>query len=238
MTNIFARQKIIIACAIGLLCLLFYFFNVSELSISYMHNHLQLFKRMIEMHYFVSVLLFVTLYFLATAMCIPGSSVFTIIGGMLFNQWPGFVYALTAATLGSSILFLFSRYLFGTKVQTKYAMQLRSFNQEMKLYGKYYLLGIRLVGLLPFGLVTLLASVTVLPLSQFILMTACGILPISFIYVYTGTQLAQVQSIDDIYSPAFMSAGVFFVIGKIVLLPLIIKLIHWRTKNHNRSLFD
>lgn len=193
------------------------------LTLSYLHSNMNLLHELIKKQYIFSVCCYLFSFMLTTALSIPGSSIFTTAGGLLFG-WAGLLYALLAATLGATILFLASRYFFGTWIQQKYAKQLVGFNNEINEYGHYYLLIIRLIAVVPFCLVNMLSGLTLLSLSTFISMTVCGLIPVSTVYVFAGKQLSKLATPDDFFSPSVMLAFSVFIVFKVALAPAIFKI--------------
>jgi len=53
---------------------------------------------------------YILIYAALTAMSVPGAMLMTLAGGLLFGPWLGALYALTAATLGATAVFLAARY--------------------------------------------------------------------------------------------------------------------------------
>jgi len=52
---------------------------------------------------------YILIYAALTAMSVPGAMLMTLAGGLLFGPWLGALYALTAATLGATAVFLAAR---------------------------------------------------------------------------------------------------------------------------------
>lgn len=214
--------------AVALLCVIIFLakqFQLSQyLTLNYLHENLSSFRMMVQQHYGYAVFCYLLTYMVATACSIPGSSLFTTAGGMLFGLYAGVMYALIGATVGAVLLFLASRYFIGSWVQKRYTEQLASFNQEIAVHGHHYLLVMRLIALFPFCVINMLSGLTLLPLSTFIWVTIVGLIPVSIVYAYAGTQLATLQSVDDFYSPSVMLAFGFFVLFKVALVPAVFKI--------------
>lgn len=195
------------------------------LTINYLHEHVDELKSLVTQHYWLSVGCYMGSYICATAVPLPGSSIFSLAGGLLFGPFMGMLYAMVSATMGATILFWMSRYLIGTWVQRKFALQLEGFNKEMQSLGHYYLLLLRLLAVLPFGVVNMFSGLTHIPLKTYICVTMIGLLPMSFVYAYTGNQLGVLQKVDDFFSPQAMTAFLLVFAFKIALFPAIIKII-------------
>ena len=175
----------------------------------------------VQAHYILSVILFMILYILCIAFMLPVATVLTLSGGFLFGAWLGMVFVNIAATIGALIAFLLARYLIGHKIQQQYAKQLHTFNSAFE-QGKYaYLFSLRLLPIFPFFLVNLLCGVTAVDIRTFVVTTSLGIIPGTLVYTYAGSQLAKLQSMEDIFSKEIFLALVLLVI--LILLPQLYK---------------
>ncbi len=175
----------------------------------------------VDTNYILAIVLFVFLYIVSVAFMIPIATVLTLAGGFLFGSIFGVIYVNIGATIGAILAFLFARYIIGDKVQLKYEKQLQKFNKELEPNKYQYLFSLRFLPIFPFFLVNFLCGVTKLDLKTFIITTALGIIPGSFVYTYAGSQLASINSIKDIFSRNILYA--FILLGIITLMPVIVK---------------
>lgn len=222
----FYNEKQVIAFLLFIIVIMIlYYLKFGEyLNISYIHGHIQKLKELVQQHYITAVFCYMGSFIAASACSIPGSSVFTTAGGVLFGLWPGLLYAVSAATIGAVGLFLAARYCIGGWVQRTYADRLKLFNQEIVRYGHYYLLVMRLMSILPFFVINMLSGLTVLSLRSFVWVTFIGLLPVSLVYVYAGTQLAFLKSAQDFFSPTMISSFAAFIVFKLALAPVLFKI--------------
>ena len=56
-------------------------------------------------HYFLSVLIYVSIYIIIVAFSIPGATIMTLLGGFLFGVVFGSVWVIISATIGATITF-------------------------------------------------------------------------------------------------------------------------------------
>lgn len=220
--KICSRRQVLVGCLIVLCIGLAKFFRINDFfSITYIHQHLQFLHQYIEQQYFLAVLLYMVSYIIAAAIALPGSTGFLIVAGLLFGTFPGCIYASIAATIGSTLLFLTSRYLIGNWVQENYATHLRKFNEEIDRYGTVYLFMVRVVALFPFFLVNLLSGITLMPTRSFMIATAFGIIPGSLIFGHAGNALSKLDSISTFFEPPILFAFGICILFKIILMPLV-----------------
>ncbi|MRR37006.1 TVP38/TMEM64 family protein, partial [bacterium] len=104
--------------------------------------------------------LFIGIYVVQTALSLPGAAILSLAAGAVFGAGAGTVYAVTGATLGATLAFLVTRYLFHDAIQEKFGHRLAAINRELETAGLNYLLFLRLVPLFPFFLVNLAAGLT------------------------------------------------------------------------------
>ena len=180
-------------------------------------------------NYVLTLVLFALLYLVAVAFMLPIATVLTLAGGVLFGAVAGALIVNVGATLGAVCAFMFSRYIVGKKIQGTYESQLEKFNTELESNKYQYLFSLRFLPIFPFFLVNFLCGVTKLDLKAFIITTSLGIIPGSFVYTYAGSQLANIDSLGDIFTKEMLFA--FILLGTLSLLPVIVK----KIKNYRKK---
>ena len=183
-------------------------------------------------HYIPTVAVFILVYIVAVALSIPGATILTLTAGFLFGFF-GVIYVNIGASTGAVLAFLVARYLIGDWVQKRYGEKLASFNREIADNGYNYLLTLRFIPLFPFFLINIFAGLTRVPLATFTWTTMVGILPGSFVYIYTGRQLGMIDKPGDILSWQIILA--FVLLGLLALSPVLIKKIMKKKSSHPTS---
>jgi uncharacterized membrane protein YdjX (TVP38/TMEM64 family) len=156
---------------------------------------------------------FIISYAGVVALSVPGAALMTIAAGFLFGAYLGAAYAAVAGTLGATAVFLAARAGLGGLL-AKGGPQLRRLEAGFRENAFNYLLVVRLVPLFPFWLVNLVAGATGMRLSTYLLGTAIGIIPGTFVYASLGSGLGSV--FDEGRAPDF---GLIY--RPDVLLPII-----------------
>ena len=114
-----------------------------------------------------------------------------------------------------------SRYLLRDWVQKKFGNKLTAVNQGVEKDGPFYLFSLRLIPVFPFFLINLLMGLTPISTIRFYLVSQLGMLPGTAVYLNAGTQLAQIDSLAGIVSPAvllsFALLGIFPIIVKWIM---------------------
>jgi len=176
---------------------------------------------LVETQYAWSVFAYISFFTLGVAFFLPVAMVLTLASGFLFGFPWGILYANIGGTLGSIISFLMVRYLFGESLQVRYAARLAGFNQAMHEQGSLYLLFIHFIFVIPFFMINTLAGLTRVSLWTFIWTTSLGILPGQFVYTFTGQQLSDINSIQDIFSGGVLVA--LCLLAFLGMVPMLIK---------------
>jgi uncharacterized membrane protein YdjX (TVP38/TMEM64 family) len=174
-----------------------------------------------EQHYFLSVGAFIGLYILQTALSLPGSLVFTLAGGLLFGVVLGSVYDIIAGTIGATLAFLASRYLFHDWVKRRLGGRLRQVRAGFRDNGFCYLLSLRLMPIFPFFIINLLSGLTPIAVRTFALATIVGSIPVTLVYANAGRQLGEIQEVSDIMSPGVMAS--LAALGLAALIPVALR---------------
>jgi len=151
-----------------------------------------------------TALMFFLAYVFVAAFSIPGAALMTLAAGALFGLGQGLVIASFASTIGATLAFLMSRSLLREVVQRKFGSHLQSINQGVEQDGAFYLFGLRLVPLFPFFVVNLVMGLTPIRLWTYFWVSQVGMLAGTAVYVNAGTQLARLESLADIGSPALL----------------------------------
>ena len=169
-------------------------------------------------HPLSAALIFFSAYIFITGLSLPGAAIMTLAGGAIFGLLMGVLLASFASTIGATIAFLTSRFLLRESVQKKFAERLHVINQGIEKEGAFYLFTLRLVPAFPFFIVNLVMGLTPIRTLTFFIISQVGMLAGTIVYVYAGTQLAQINSLKDIFSPGLIIS--FTLLG---LFPLIAK---------------
>ena len=160
-------------------------------------------------------------YVAITGLSLPGAAILTLAGGAVFGLLWGSVAVSFASTLGATVAFMVSRYLLRDGIQRRYGDRLKAINAGVERDGAFYLFTMRLVPAFPFFVVNLVMGLTPMRTLTFALVSQLGMLPGTIVFVNAGTQLARIDSLQGILSPAligsFVLLGIFpFVARRIV----------------------
>ena len=168
-----------------------------------------------------TALLFFVLYILITGLSLPGAAIITLVAGAIFGLVIGSILVSFASSIGATCAFLVSRYVLRDSIQSRYGDKLRAINEGVEKDGALYLFTLRLVPLFPFFVINLLMGLTPISTKKFYIVSQIGMLAGTVVYVNAGTQLAKIDSLSGILSPAliasFVLLGIFPLLAKKVI---------------------
>jgi len=172
---------------------LFFAFDLhSYLSQDALAEHQEWLKGQIATYGLLANLIFIAVYAVATAFSVPGGALLTIVGGFLFGTVAAAVSVILGATIGATCLFLAARYALFDVLHAKAGPALLKMEQGFKENAFNYLLVLRLVPLFPFWLVNLVPALLGVPLKTYVIATAIGIIPGTFVYASVGNGAGEI----------------------------------------------
>jgi len=194
------------------------------LSLGFLQQQLAVIHSFYAENKLTSWLIFFFVYVTVTALSIPGAAVMTLAGGAIFGFFTGLVLVSFASAMGATLAFLVARYLLRDSVQNRFGDRLKTINRGIEKDGAFYLFTLRLVPAFPFFLINLVMALTPLKTWTFYWVSQLGMLAGTAVYVNAGTQVAQLETPGDIFSPqligAFVLLGLFPWIARAILAPL------------------
>ncbi len=219
------NKKIIIFLFLALVIVILGFYYDDVLSLEVIKHRYQDLQLLIDVNPYFYYFIFFLAYILVTALALPISLLKTLLAGALFDLWPGVILTSFASTIGSTLCFLLSRYLFKDIVQGKYERYLGKINQGIKDEGLLYLLFLRLSPIFPFFVINLTFGLTHMKWTNFYWISQLGMLPATILFVNAGSQLAQINDVKDI-----LTLNIIISFSALGLLPIITKRIYERFK--------
>lgn len=176
------------------------------LSLDFVQSQLDTIREYRSANPLVALLVYAAIYIVVTAASIPGALVLTLAGGAIFGFVTGTLVALTSATIGATIAFLFARYLFRDLVESRMGERLGAIRENFRREGALYLFSMRLVPVFPFFAVNLLMGLTPIRTLTYAVASFIGMAPGSMVFVNAGTQLARLDSVKGLLSPVMIAS--------------------------------
>jgi pyruvate/2-oxoglutarate dehydrogenase complex dihydrolipoamide dehydrogenase (E3) component/uncharacterized membrane protein YdjX (TVP38/TMEM64 family) len=150
-------------------------------------------------------------YVAVTGASLPGAALMTLAAGALFGLVGGTILVSFASTLGATLAFLSSRYVLRDSIEARFGDRLKAINAGLERDGAFYLFSLRMIPAFPFFMVNLVMGLTRIRTLTYAFVSQAGMLLGTIVYVNAGTQLAQIDSLSGIASPAIL--GSFVLLG-------------------------
>ena len=172
-----------------------------------------------------TLLVYGAVYVAATALSLPGATVLTLAGGAVFGLWWGLLVVSLASTIGATLAMLAARYLLRDTVEARFGQRLAEVHKGVEREGAFYLFTLRLLPVMPFFVVNLLMGLSRMRVWTFFWVSQLGMLAGTLVFVNAGTQLARIDSLGGILSPALLGS-----FALLAALPWLVKLAlaRWR----------
>jgi len=182
------------------------------------------------------------IYVAATALSFPGATIITLAGGAIFGLWQGLLIVSFASTVGAALAFLASRFVLRHWVEARFGQRLADINAGVSREGAFYLFSLRLIPVVPFFLINLLMGLTRMKVWTFYWVSQLGMLAGTAVFVNAGTQLAQLDSLQGILSPAllgsFVLLGIFPLIARRIVAAVQKRKVYARWADQRPKTFD
>jgi len=213
------KYKIALISLIALLVFIFFYFGFHQYAnLEFLKTQQATITKYNAAHPIYAALIFFITYVAVTGVSLPGAGIMTLAGGAIFGLIKGTLLVSFASTIGATLAFLASRYLFRDSLQRRFSDRLHIINQGIEKDGAYYLFTLRLVPAFPFFIINIVMGLTPIKTLTFALVSQVGMLAATIVFVNAGTQLAKISTLKDIFSPeliiSFTLLGVFPLIAK------------------------
>jgi pyruvate/2-oxoglutarate dehydrogenase complex dihydrolipoamide dehydrogenase (E3) component/uncharacterized membrane protein YdjX (TVP38/TMEM64 family) len=213
------KTRLIVAVAIVAAVAAFFVFDLGRfLTLDYLKSQQAAIDAQFRAHPLATAAIYFAAYVAVTGLSLPGAAIMTLAGGAVFGLGWGLAIVSFASSIGATIAFLASRFLFREAVQAKFGDKLAAINRGIERDGPFYLFTLRLVPVFPFFVINLAMGLTKLRPWTFYWVSQLGMLLGTAVYVNAGTQLARIDSLRGILSPglllSFALLGIFPLVAK------------------------
>ncbi|WP_397409380.1 FAD-dependent oxidoreductase [Polaromonas sp.] len=185
------------------------------LSLAFLKDSQASFQAVFEQRPVWVTLVFFAVYVAVTGLSLPGAVIMTLAAGAGFGLVLGTIVVSFASTLGATLAMLAARYLLRDSIQARFGKRLDEINKGIEKEGAFYLFSLRLIPAVPFFALNLLMGLTRIRTWTYFWVSQLGMLAGTVVYVNAGTQIAKIDSLQSIASPALI--GSFVLLG---VLPL------------------
>ncbi len=214
--------KLIIAAVVLALVAAFFVFDLGQyVSLEFFKEQQSTFNEYYQQNPLIVILIFAATYIVMTGASLPFATPLTVLAGAIFGTFVGSIVVSFASTIGATIAFLVSRFLFQDAVESKFGDRLAKLQDGIEREGAFYVFGLRLVPLFPFVVLNSLLGLTKIKTFTFFWASQLGMLLGTIVYVNAGKELANINSIGDIASPtllaSFIALGILPIASKFIL---------------------
>lgn len=133
---------------------------------------------------------YVLVYIVGTVLLVPGTAM-SFVGAVLFGVWEGTLYTWMGATIGATLAFFVARFLGRQFVDQLLRGRLQALDRRLAEHGFTGLFLLRLVPLFPFNGLNFGSGLTAISTRDYVLATALGILPATFVYQFLFARLGE-----------------------------------------------
>ncbi|MEO1669950.1 MAG: TVP38/TMEM64 family protein [Cyanobacteria bacterium J06631_2] len=137
-------------------------------------------------------LIYIVLYTVGTLLILP-STPLNLTGGAIFGIWWGTLWTTIAALVAAIAAFAFTRTVGRELVSQKLKGRWRAMDTEISQGGLFYLFAIRLLPIIPYGIVNFGAGLTSIKFKDYAIATLLGTLPGIFPFVMLGAGITSLS---------------------------------------------
>ncbi len=141
-------------------------------------------------------IIYIALYTAATVLVLP-STALNLTGGAIFGPWLGTLWTSIAAVIAAVVAFAFTRTVGRDLVARRLAGRWQAMDAEMLQGGLFYMFAIRLLPIIPYGLVNFAAGLTSIQFRDYLLGTILGTVPGVLPFVMLGSSGLQAMRTGD-----------------------------------------
>ena len=173
-----------------------------------------------QIHKLKFILYFIFIYIISISLFIPGTIFLDIFSGYIFGYFYGSSLVIICYTLGAFFNFLIVKNYFNAFFANKVLKFKDMIKSKKKKYILLNLISLRMVAIIPFWAINILAALLNIDLTTFIFSTFIGVAPISIVYVMIGVGIKNI-----IVSKSLLTLNVLYNNKAIIALILIALLI-------------
>ncbi len=214
-----SKSKLLVVAVIAAMVMAFFAFDIGRyLNLEFFKAQHEALLNVYQSRPLPAALGFFVAYVAVTGLSLPGAAIMTLAGGAIFGLLWGTLIVSFASSIGATLAFLASRFVLRDWVQRHFERQLRPIDEGFDKEGGFYLFTLRLVPAFPFFVVNLLMGLTPIRTWTYYWVSQAGMLAGTIVFVNAGTQLAGIDSLRGILSPALIVSmsllGLFPLVAK------------------------
>lgn len=142
-------------------------------------------------------IIYIAVYVVATILVLP-STALNLTGGAIFGPWIGTLWTSIAALIAAIAAFAFTRTIGRRLIEQRLAGRWQALDAEIQQGGIFYMCAIRLLPIIPYGLVNFAAGLTSIRFKDYLLGTALGTVPGILPFVMLGSSGLRALQTGDV----------------------------------------
>jgi pyruvate/2-oxoglutarate dehydrogenase complex dihydrolipoamide dehydrogenase (E3) component/uncharacterized membrane protein YdjX (TVP38/TMEM64 family) len=208
------KGRIVVLVLVAALVAAFFVFDLRQhFTLDAFRQQRALIDAYFSAHPLATAAIYFAIYVAVTGLSVPGAAIMTLVGGAIFGLVWGTVLVSFASSIGATLAFLASRFLFRDAIQRKFGDKLAAINRGVEKEGAFYLFALRLVPAFPFFVINLVMGLTPMTARTFYWVSQLGMLAGTIVYVYAGTKLGEFEVSNGLVA-ALVLLGVFPLLAK------------------------
>lgn len=140
---------------------------------------------------------YIVLYTVGTILILP-STPLNLSGGAIFGPWLGTLWTSIAAVIAAIVAFAFTRTVGRDVVAKKFAGRWEAMDAEIRQGGLFYMFAVRLLPIIPYGLVNFAAGLTSIRFRDYLVGTLLGTIPGVLPFVLMGSSGLKALKTGDV----------------------------------------
>lgn len=142
-------------------------------------------------------IIYIAVYIVATVLILP-STALNLTGGAIFGPCLGTIWTSIGAILAAIVAFAFTRTVGREAVAKRFVGRWQAMDAEVQRGGMFYMFAIRLIPIMPYGLVNFAAGLTSVSFKDYVLGTTLGTVPSVFPFVLLGSSGLKAFKTGDV----------------------------------------
>lgn len=142
-------------------------------------------------------IIYIILYTIATVLVLP-STALNLTGGAIFGPWMGTLWTSIAAIIAAVVAFAFTRTVGRETIARRLEGRWQAMDAEMCQGGLFYMFAIRLLPIIPYGLVNFAAGLTSIRFRDYLIGTVLGTVPGVLPFVMLGSSGIKALKTGDV----------------------------------------
>ncbi len=142
-------------------------------------------------------IIYIIIYSISTILLLP-STALNLTGGAIFGSWMGTVWTSIAAIIAAIIAFIFTRTVGREAIEKRLAGRWEAMDAEIRQGGMFYMSAIRLLPIIPYGLVNFAAGLTSVTFKDYLVGTMIGTVPGVLPFVMLGSSGLKALRTGDV----------------------------------------